>query len=245
MWALTWIYLARGAGMASSAAAMPGMADITGMPMGGAAPPMANAFLLTLAMWWAMMVAMMTPSAAPTVLLYTRVHRHEQAQGRLAPGTVPSAAFVAGYFLSWGLFSLLATLLQLGLQGAGLLSMDAMALQTRWWLAATLIATGAYQLSPWKKACLSQCRAPAQFISRHWRPGASGALRLGLLHGAWCIGCCWLLMALLFVGGVMNLAWIAALTAVAVAEQRLPAGRHLGTAVGVGLIAWGGWLLVS
>jgi predicted metal-binding membrane protein len=249
LWALTWIYLANGAGMGPAApmADMPGMADMPAMPgmaMPGAPQDAAtSAWLITMAMWWTMMVAMMTPSAAPTVLLYARVYRHEQQQGKLPSGPVPSAAFVAGYFLSWLAFSLLATALQLALQHARLLSMPAMALQARWWTAATLIATGLYQFSPLKTACLAQCRAPAAFLSRHWRPGAGGALRLGVLHGGWCIGCCWLLMALLFVGGVMNLAWIAALSLLVVAEKLFPGGSWFVRIAGVALLTWGAVIL--
>ncbi len=108
-----------------------------------------------------------------------------------------------------------------------------------------LIAAGAYQLSPLKSACLRQCRSPAQFLSRHWRPGAIGALRLGALHGAYCVGCCWLLMTLLFVGGIMNFAWIAALTLIVGVEKLLPGGEWLGRIAGVALIAWGAARLLA
>src|SRR5437868_9219786 len=104
---------------------------------------------------------------------------------------------------------------------------------------ALLIAAGLYQLSPLKSACLRQCRSPAEFLSRNWRPAAVGAMRLGVLHAAYCLGCCWLLMALLFVGGVMNFAWIAALTLIVAVEKLAPRGDLIGRAAGVALIAWG------
>src|SRR4029079_1494885 len=114
-----------------------------------------------------------------------------------------------------------------------------MALGSRALSAAVLIAAGAYQLSPLKGVCLRQCRTPAQFISRHWRPGSSGAARLGLLHGAYCVGCCWMLMALLFVAGIMNFAWITAFAAMVAVEKLLPRGEWIARATGVVLIAWG------
>jgi predicted metal-binding membrane protein len=108
-----------------------------------------------------------------------------------------------------------------------------------WLSAAILIAAGIYQLSPLKEACLAHCRSPAQFLSRHFRPGPTGAFRLGVIHGAFCLGCCWLLMALLFVGGVMNLAWIALLSLLVAGEKLLPGGRLLALAAGLGFIVWG------
>ena len=112
-------------------------------------------------------------------------------------------------------------------------------------LSLVMIAVGIYQLTPFKDACLGRCRSPAQFLSRHYRPGVLGALRLGLLHGAFCVGCCWLLMALLFVGGVMNLLWIAGLTLLVAAEKLLPRGEILARVSGVILIAWGIFRLVA
>jgi predicted metal-binding membrane protein len=118
-----------------------------------------------------------------------------------------------------------------------------MALDNRFAQGAVLVAAGVYQLSPLKSACLSQCRSPAQFISRHWRPGTGGAVRLGLLHGAYCVGCCWLLMALLFVGGVMNFAWIAALTLIVGIEKLAPRGDWIGRAAGLAILVWGAILI--
>lgn len=255
--ALAWLYVATGAGMGHSAwdmttlslfphkaaAPMAGM-DMSGMDMSGMAPPAGwgpARWALVVAMWWTMMVAMMAPSATPTVLLYGRVHRH--AQGR-AEGLAPTAAFLAGYLLVWLGFSVAAAGLQWALERIGLVSASTLGSQSRWLSAAILIGAGLYQLSPLQRVCLNHCRSPATFLSRHWRPGAAGAVRLGGLHGAYCVGCCWLLMALLFVGGVMNLAWIAALTLLVMAEKVFPGGRWVAMAGAILLLAWGAATLV-
>jgi predicted metal-binding membrane protein len=114
-----------------------------------------------------------------------------------------------------------------------------MALRSRAAQGAVLVAVGLYQLSPLKSACVSQCRSPGQFISRHWRPGWEGAFRLGVIHGAYCVGCCWMLMGLLFVGGVMNLLWVVGLTILVAAEKLLPGGSLLAKVSGVAFILWG------
>jgi predicted metal-binding membrane protein len=212
---LAWGYLLSGAGMG----AMAGMTAVT------------PGWSLVFIMWAAMMVAMMLPSAAPAILLYARVHRHS-AEADSAP---PTAAFLGGYLACWLALSAVAATLHLTLEGDALASRNA--------AAALLIAAGLYQLSPLKDACLSRCRSPAEFLTHHYRPGTSGALRLGLLHGAYCVGCCWSLMALLFVGGVMNLAWVAALTLLVAAEKLLPGGQWIARVAGLAVIAWGAVLL--
>ena len=146
---------------------------------------------------------------------------------------------MAGYLVAWGAFSLLATCLHAVLEQIGLIGAMQMASQSRWLSAAILFAAGLYQLTPVKDACLHHCRHPAQFLSRHFRPGWSGAARMGLIHGTYCIGCCSLLIFLLFVGGVMNLAWIAVLTLMVAAEKLLPHGRQVGLAAGWACIGWG------
>ena len=253
LWALTWAYLATGAGLgmeATGAEAMPAMPAMPGMAMPGmSTEPMASAWdpmhwALMVAMWWTMMIAMMTPSAAPTVLLYARVHRHAQAQGQLAATSPPTVAFVAGYFAVWLAFSLAATATHQALESAGIVSAMTMGSQVQWLSGAALVAIGLYQLSPMKNSCLAHCRAPAEFLSRHWRGGRGGAFRLGVMHGGYCIGCCWLLMTLLFVVGVMNLAWIAALSLLVLAEKKLAAGRWVSLGVGVAMIAWGAMILL-
>ncbi|KHK89482.1 DUF2182 domain-containing protein [Novosphingobium malaysiense] len=197
-------------------------------------------FLLTFWMWWVMMVAMMLPSAARMILLYVRA-----ASSRGTTAIPSTGSFLAGYLLVWGLFSLVATGLQMLLELAGLLAgMDMMSV-SRPLSAAVLIAAGIYQLSPLKDVCLHQCRSPARFLSRSYRAGKGGALAMGARHGAFCIGCCWLLMALLFVGGVMNIAWIAILTLIVAAEKMLPGGRGIAFAGGIVCLVWALWILVA
>lgn len=208
------------------------MAGPTGWPIGR--------FALIFSMWWTMMVAMMVPSAAPTILLYARAAATGGSAARPASGS-----FLAGYLLAWAGFSLLATGLQFVLESAGIFAGETMSLTDGRVIAGVLIATGAYQLSPLKNACLRQCRNPAQFLSRHYRPGSAGALRMGLLHGGWCLGCCWMLMTLLFAGGVMNLMWIALLTLLVAAEKLLPFGRWIALASGIALLIGGGALLLA
>ena len=195
---------------------------------------MATGFAVIAGMWSAMMVAMMTPSAAPVVLLYGRAQRLSNRETR-----PPTAAFLAGYLLCWLTFAILAAGLQVALERTAVLSGMSLALHGRRASGAVMLIVGLYQISPLKDACLSRCRSPAHFLSLHYRPGALGALRIGLLHGAYCVGCCWLLMALLFVGGVMNLLWIAGLTLLVAAEKLLPRGRVIAHVTGVALIGWG------
>ena len=221
---------------------MAGM-DMAGMDMGGGAETQPQAWsagflALSVGMWWTMMVAMMVPSAAPTILLYGQVQRRASSRGQTAD-LAPIGVFAGAYLLVWLGFSLLAVLAQWALQRNGLISPAAMASQSRWLSASVLIGAGLYQLSPFQNLCLSHCRSPAAFLSRYWRPGARGALRLGVLHGAYCVGCCWMLMALLFVGGVMNLAWVAALTLLVMAQKLLPGGQWIGRVSGAALLVWG------
>ena len=234
--ALAWAWLFAGAGMGALMGAMPGMGEMPMSQMPGMALSWtASTWALMLAMWWVMMVAMMTPSAAPTILLYARVQR-SSAPGA-GGGVAPTAVFAAGYLLAWLGFSVMAVAVQFALDRGGLLDSGLMRSQHRALSAGLLLLAGLYQLSPLKNACLSKCRAPAAFLAQHWRPGVAGALRLGALHGAWCVGCCWLLMALLFVFGVMNMAWVAALAVLVMAEKLLSRGEWVGRAVGVLLIA--------
>jgi predicted metal-binding membrane protein len=229
--------------------AMPGM-DMTGMDMKGMAMP-ADAvqparglatLAVTFAMWTVMMTGMMLPSAAPMVLLYAAVGRQAAANGR------PFAAtgwFAGGYIMAWTGFSLIATAAQWVLMRALLLT-PAMAIAGSALGGAMLIAAGLYQWTPLKQRCLSHCQTPLSFIQRHggFRRDAGGALRLGLQHGIYCIGCCWSLMALLFVTGIMNLAWIAALAVFILLEKVVPAGWPVARVAGVLLIAAGGWMML-
>jgi len=198
---------------------------LDGMVMDSMHPPL----WALVVMWSIMMVAMMLPSATPAILLYATVRKSRQPDNAAAQPWV----FLAGYLLVWLVFSVVAALVQSRLPSA------AMGLESRTAQAALLIAAGLYQLSPLKSACISQCRSPAQFISRNWRAGTAGAVRLGILHGAYCVGCCWVLMTLLFVGGVMNVAWIIVITILVTAEKLLPVPSILQRTSGAALIAWG------
>jgi predicted metal-binding membrane protein len=191
-------------------------------------------------MWWIMMMAMMLPSASPMILLFARFNRTQRDKGT---PYVPTAVFALGYLLVWAAFSLVAVSAQWGLERSGLLS-SMMASTSVMLGAVLLIAAGLYQLTPLKYACLRHCRSPLFFISHHWRPGEWGALRMGLEHGAFCTGCCWFLMALLFYGGIMNLFWIIGLALLVLLEKVAPAGHWVGWLMGAGLIGWGGGLLL-
>ncbi len=205
------------------------------------APWTALEFLLMAAMWTVMMVGMMTPSAAPMILIHARVARQAAAQGKSLAAT---GWFAAGYLLAWTGFSIVATAAQWALERTALLS-PTMATANGVVGGALLIAAGLYQWTPFKSACLRQCQAPLQFIQRHggFRAAPSAALALGLRHGAYCVGCCWSLMALLFVGGVMNLLWIAALSIVVLVEKLVPSGQQLARVIGVALVIAGSALM--
>ena len=199
-------------------------------------------FPLVLIMWIVMMVGMMTPSAAPMILIYARVGRLGAAQGTPFAST---GWFVAGYLMVWSGFALAATAAQWALERTNLLDAR-MAESSRQMGAIVLIAAGVYQWTSLKERCLRQCQAPLTFIQRQGgvRRDARGALRLGLKHGTYCLGCCWILMALLFVGGVMNILWIAAIAILVLAEKVLPPAWQIARISGLGLIASGGWLLL-
>src|SRR5215470_18987738 len=200
-------------------------------------------FAYVFLMWAVMMVGMMAPSAAPMILMYARIGRQGSIAGR------PFAAtgwFAAGYALAWIGFSLAATLVQWILERAALLD-SRMASASTTLGAIVLIAAGVYQWTPLKDVCLVECRTPFQFLMRHggFRGDVPGCLLLGLRHGGYCVGCCWVLMALLFVGGVMNVLWIALLALVILLEKLTPFGRWVARAAGVACVAAGGWTLLS
>jgi predicted metal-binding membrane protein len=178
-------------------------------------------FELVLAMWVVMMAGMMIPSVAPMVLTHAAIVR------RRAAGNSPfvsSGLFLLGYLLAWSAFSALAAAAQAALYRSVLL--DGHSLSVAPWLGgAILLAAGAFQLSPAKGACLAHCRSPVGYFTTEWRDGRAGAFGMGLRHGVFCIGCCWLLMAVLFAVGVMNIVWAAVLTAVVVAEKMVPSRR--------------------
>jgi predicted metal-binding membrane protein len=238
--ALAWIYVVSGAGTGMPAREMTRLTlfpHLAEQPMHDMMAPMPMAWTTAIGMWWVMMIAMMTPSAAPLVLLYGRVLRHH-GEATSTPAYAPSIYLVAGYLAVWLAFSIVAAALEQLLQPSGLASASMLWSKSALLSAALLAAAGLYQLSPLKAACLRHCRGPVEFLTRHWRPGRLGAFAMGLRHGAWCVGCCWLLMALLFVGGVMNLAWIAALTILVLVEKLAPAGALVSRIAGVVLLAW-------
>ena len=235
---LAWAYLVRAAAgmqaMATEAqmhAAM-GMADMHAWGL-------ADWFGLFM-MWAIMMIAMMLPSAAPVILLVLGMYRRRvEPQARLA-----AAAFVAGYLIAWTAFSVAASAAQVVLHRTTLLAPD-MRLSSSALAGAILILAGIYQWLPVKNRCLSHCQSPLGFLSQYWREGALGGLLMGLRHGLFCVGCCWLLMALLFVVGVMNLVWVAALAALVLLEKLLGRGALLARVAGVAVAAWGISLLVT
>jgi len=242
---LAWLYLATFSFDMMPADTMDSMAemDMGGMAMDGmtAAPAdlttprpwtVSDAGLM-FGMWAIMMAAMMTPSAAPMILLYALVSRK-----RMNVAFVPTGAFYLGYLVVWIVFSAGATALQLGLGQLTLVSPMLVSVSPILTVA-LLVAAGIYQWTPAKRACLRQCRSPVDFLSKHWRLGRWGAFRMGLEHGAYCLGCCWTLMLLLFVGGVMNLLWVAAIAALILVEKVVPFGRKIGLAGGAVLIAAG------
>jgi predicted metal-binding membrane protein len=193
-------------------------------------------------MWTVMMIGMMTPSAAPAILVYARVGREALAQGRPFAST---AWFAVGYLLAWAGFSVAATSAQWALQRAALLTAMMAAASGRLGII-VLIVAGLYQWTPLKDACLSNCQSPFAFILSRggFRGDAAGSVSLGWRHGLYCVGCCWALMALLFVLGIMSLFWIAALAILVLLEKVIPSGRIIARIAGMAFISAGGWMLI-
>ena len=230
--ALAWVYVAR---MADMMPAHPGMA----MPQ--AAPWSVADTGGLVVMWIVMMIAMMIPSVAPVILLFAAVSRRRRIDGVLA---TPVSVFTLGYVLAWTGYSVLIALTQSLLHSAVLLS-PTMASASPLLGGGLLMLAGVYQWLPVKGACLSHCRSPLGFFSTEWREGRSGALLMGFRHGTYCVGCCWALMALLFVVGVMNLLWVVVIAGFVLAEKVMPNGRLLGRITGVLLAGWGLWVVAS
>jgi len=216
---LSWAYVLAGAGTGMSTLAMSTWQFPPPLYGGAARAWPSTYWLIMLVMWWVMMIAMMLPSAAPMILLYARVVRHNRRLSGESGAIVPAVAFLLGYLLAWLLFSAGATLLQWLLEQSGLVHGMMMWSNSYLLTAVLLVGAGLYQLSPLKYACLAHCQSPAAFLSRYWRNGWSGALRMGAAHGLYCVGCCWTLMLLLFAGGVMNLVWIAGLAVLVLLEK--------------------------
>jgi predicted metal-binding membrane protein len=238
---IAWIWILLGAGTGMTAWTWP---SDRGPGMAGMMVPavwtLGYAGLMFV-MWWAMMAAMMLPSAAPILLLFARVNRNQKAGGR---PFIPTGIFAAGYLVAWGGFSSLSTGLQWELEQLGLLS-PMMATTSYWLGSAILLAAGVWQLTPIKTICLRHCRSPMGFLVQSWRPGRLGAFRMGLEHGTNCLGCCWFLMGLLFFGGIMNLFWIIGLAGFVLLEKTIPIGSWIGRIVGIGVAVWGGLMLAT
>ena len=234
------LYTVFGVGMRMSAIEMTAMADEPMTGMGAMAMQPAEwslaYFGLVFLMWWVMMVAMMLPSAAPMILLYAAVKRKSEPEIEIRS---LMSLFLVGYLLIWAGFSLGAAGLQWVLELRGLVSATMMTATSGALGGAILLAAGLYQFTPIKQACLRHCRSPVHFLSKHWRPGPMGALRMGVAHGIYCLGCCWFLMALLFFGGIMNLYWIVGIAFFVLFEKFLPAGHWVARGAGAGLIIWG------
>jgi predicted metal-binding membrane protein len=237
--ALAWGYMAHEA----RAMVHTGICQCAGMKMSG--PDMQSWSTSTLVplflMWTEMMAAMMIPSAAPMILTFATVNRKRREQER---PFVSTSVFLSGYLVVWIAFSALAAVAQWILHSTALLS--PMMVSTSPILGGLiLISAGIFQWTPLKNACLAHCRSPLSFLMTDWRDGKPGAFVMGLKHGAYCTGCCWFLMALLFVAGVMNIWWIAIIAVLVLAEKIAPRGLALGKFVGVPLVAWGVWMIAA
>jgi predicted metal-binding membrane protein len=222
------------AGMDMAGMDMAGM-DMAGVEMPGLHEWEVTTVLLLFMMWAVMMVAMMVPSAAPMILTFLTVNRRRQATTR---PLVPVGIFLLGYLAVWTAYSAVATLAQWGLHEAALLS-STMAATSPVLSGGLLLAAGVFQWTPLKRACLKGCRSPLSFLMSEWRDGTAGAFVMGLRHGAYCVGCCWVLMALLFVAGVMNLLWVAVIALFVMAEKILPRGDLIGHVAGIALVTAG------
>ena len=236
--ALAWGYMVREA----NAMVQTGVCKCAGMKMSG--PDMqswsASTLIPLFLMWTEMMVAMMTPSAAPMILTFATVNRRRSEQEQ---PFVPTGIFLLGYLAIWAVFSALAAVAQWILHSTALLS--PMMVSTSPILGgALLVAAGVFQWTPLKNACLTHCRSPLSFLMTGWREGKLGAFVMGLKHGAYCAGCCWFLMALLFVAGVMNIWWVAIIAVFVLLEKVLPRGLFVDKVTGVFLAVWGVWMML-
>ena len=234
---VAWIYMVREARVMEQT----GVCCCLGMAMSGPdVRPWSTAEITPSSLMWAeMMVAMMIPSAAPMILTFAMVNRKRREQER---PFVSTGMFLMGYLLVWSAFSLVAALAQWALHGAALLT-PMMESNSPLVGGTLLIVAGLFQWTPWKHACLNHCRSPLQFLLADWREGRFGALKMGVKHGAYCAGCCWMLMALLFVAGVMNMFWVAVITLAVFLEKAAPRGLWLGHVAGTAFVIWGVWLV--
>jgi predicted metal-binding membrane protein len=239
--ALSWTYLLVLDRQMGDMSAAPRMAEMPGMPGMEAAGASPSPFLPTALMWLVMMIGMMVPSAAPMILMFGSVQRRQLAAESPA---IRVALFLAGYLAAWGAFSVLAAAAQVALTDLAVLA--PMELAVAGWAGPLLVAlAGIYELAPLKNVCLRHCRSPAEFLSNHWRRGSAGALRMGMEHGLYCVGCCWPLMGLLFVVGVMNLAWVVAIAAFVLVQKLVPHGEIIARVGGVALLLLAAYLALS
>lgn len=240
---LSWTYVLVGAGTGMQAFDMSGLPTATRMsspiPVLQPMPWTVGYSLVIFVMWWLMMVAMMLPSAAPMILLFAALTRKRHEGGAPYMG---AGLFGFSYLAVWGGFSVIAVTLQWQLERISLLSpmmrTTSMALG-----ALLLIGAGVWQFTPLKRACLHHCRSPTEFLTHHWRKGHAGAFHMGIRHGIYCLGCCWMMMLLLFYGGIMNIYWIAGLSMLVLVEKIMPLRHWVTPLTGVTLIIWGGTLL--
>ena len=231
--ALAWAYLF------SQAAGMPRMEGEDSLTISQLATWTLQELGFLFVMWSVMMVAMMLPSAAPVLLLFASLNERRAERS----AAVPTGVFILGYLLTWTAFSATASSAQWLLHRGALLS-EGMVSASPVLGGALLVAAGLFQWTPLKNVCIRECRSPLSFLLREWREGVIGALRMGMRHGVYCVGCCWALMTLLFVGGVMNLLWVAALSVLVLIEKTAPAGEWIAKAAGVAMLGSGGWILV-
>ena len=241
---LACIYTVFGVGMNMSAYEMTQMAKPIGEPMqmGANVVWSATYIALVIMMWWIMMIAMMTPSAAPTLLLFVAMKRHGKDRQN---ASFYGLLFLFGYLLCWATFSMAATLAQWGFSEIGVLSTSMMTVNSKLFSGVILLGAGIYQFSSLKDACLKHCRSPAYFLSENKRTGKIGAILMGAHHGIYCLGCCWALMALLFVGGVMNLYWIIGLAIYVLIEKLIPYGELVSKSLGITMIGTGIYFIFS
>lgn len=214
-----------------------GMGGMEGMAMGGmsAAGWSVGAALVFVGVWTVMMAAMMLPAAAPMILTFASAQaRRDHAAG------VPTWIFIAGYLFVWSAVGVVVyALVQFGADASSYLGSMDRAIWGPLVLGVTLVGAGVYQFTPLKRVCLRHCRSPMAFVALHWRDGRLGAVRMGIWHGAYCLGCCWALFAILVVAGIMSLAWMLVLTLVVFAEKVFPHGQRVSATIGVALIVLG------
>jgi predicted metal-binding membrane protein len=242
---LSWTYILSGAGTGMAALPMSGLPTAMRLsrPLTVMQPvPWTVGYTSVIfVMWWLMMIAMMLPSATPMILLFAAVSRNRR---EVAATYIETGAFGSGYLAVWGGFSVIAVTLQWRLDVVALLS--PMMLTTSVAIGALLLmGAGAWQFTPLKRACLRHCGSPADFLTHHWRNGRAGAFYMGMRHGAYCLGCCWMMMLLLFYGGIMNIYWIAGLSVVVLVEKITPLRYQAANLIGVTLIIWGGTVLAQ